>query len=399
MAKLTLNDIEVKDKKVLMRVDFNVPLGDAGNITDDKRIRAALPSIRNVLERGGGLILMSHLGRPKGEGPEPALSLAPCAGRLSELLDREVKMLPDCVGPEVEEACAALAPGEIVLLENLRFHKEEKKGDEEFAGRIAALGDVYVDDAFGTAHRAHASMVAVPRAMETAAAGFLLEKEIDFLSKPLADPERPYVAVLGGAKVSDKISVIKTFLEKADTILIGGAMSYVFLKAQGKGVGASKLESSDAVDPVAVAGDLLNEAEAKDTPILLPVDHVCASEFKPDAETQVCEDEIPEGLLGVDIGPATVELYKEKLADAKLVVWNGPMGVFEMEAFAAGTKALADRLAEAGATVIVGGGDTAAAVEQFGVADKMDHVSTGGGASLEFLEGKTLPGIEALTDK
>jgi phosphoglycerate kinase len=399
MAKLGLNDIDVQGKKVVMRVDFNVPFDADQNITDDKRIQAALPSITNVLERGGSLILMSHLGRPKGEGVEPKFSLAPCAERLSELLDKPVRMLPDCIGEEVESACAAMQPGEIILLENLRFHKAEKKGDAAFAAQIAALGDVYVSDAFGTAHRAHASMVAVAEAMGDAAAGFLLEKEIEFLGKPLSDPPRPYVAILGGAKVSDKITVIKTFIDKADTILIGGAMSYVFLKAQGKSVGNSKLESSGEVDPVAIAGELLKEAEAKGKPILLPVDHLCVSEFSADAETQVCVDEIPDGLMGIDIGPETIKLYVEKLNDAKLVVWNGPVGVFEIDAFAVGTKALAACLAEADATTIVGGGDTAAAVELFGVADKMTHVSTGGGASLEFLEGKKLPGIEVLTDK
>ncbi len=395
--KLGLDDIEVKGKRVVMRVDFNVPLNDAGEITDDNRIEAALPSIKNVLDRGGSLVLMSHLGRPKGK-PDPKLSLAPCARRLGELLGSEVKQLPDCVGPEVEEACKGLQPGDVVLLENLRFHEEEKKGDEAFAKQIAALGDVYVCDAFGTAHRAHASMVAVPKAMGTAAAGYLLQKEIEFLSKPLSDPERPYVAILGGAKVSDKITVIRTLLDKADTILIGGAMSYAFLKAQGKSVGNSKLEKADEVDPVAVAGELLKEAGEKGTPIRLPADHLCVKEFKEDAETQVVPDEIPDGLMGVDIGPETTKQYVEKISGAKLVVWNGPMGVFEMAPFAEGTRKLAQAMADGSATTIVGGGDTAAAVEQFGVADRMSHVSTGGGASLEFLEGKELPGIAALTD-
>ena len=395
--KLGLNDIEVKDQRVVMRVDFNVPLDADGNITDDKRIRAALPSIRNVLERGGALVLMSHLGRPKGK-PNPDMSLAPCAARLGELIARPVTQLSDCVGPEVEAACAELKPGEVVLLENLRFHAEEQAGDAAFAAGIAALGDVYVNDAFGTSHRADASMVAVPEAMGRAAAGFLVQKEIEFLSKPLTEPERPYVAILGGAKVSDKITVIKQFLSKADAIIIGGAMSYVFLKAQGKTVGNSKVEPAGEVDPVAIAGDLLKEAEAKGVPLMLPTDHVCVAEFKADAETQVCVDEIPDGLMGVDIGPETVKAYCAKLAEARLVVWNGPMGVFEMDAFATGTRALAEMLAEAAATTVVGGGDTAAAVEKFGVADRMTHVSTGGGASLEFLEGKELPGIAVLTD-
>jgi len=392
--KLGLGDIAVEGKRVLMRVDFNVPLDADGNITDDKRIVAALPSIQDVLERGGSLVLMSHLGRPKGGGPEPKFSLAPCAKRLSELLDRDVRQLPDCVGPEVEAACADLKPGNVVLLENLRFHEGEKKGDKEFAAKLAGLADVYVSDAFGTVHRPHASMVAVCEAMGGGAAGFLLQKEIEFLSRALENPERPYVAILGGAKVSDKIAVIKQFMTKTDAILIGGAMAYAFLKAQGKGVGNSKLEN----DAVPVAGELLKEAKTNDVSLLLPVDHLVVEEFKEDAETRVVPDEIPDGLMGVDIGPATVKLYKDRLADARMVVWNGPMGVFEMDPFAAGTCALAEFLAESAATTIVGGGDTAAAVEEFDVADRMTHVSTGGGASLEFLEGKTLPGIAVLTD-
>ena len=397
MKKLGLNDIEVKGRRVLMRVDFNVPLDGGGNITDDKRIRAALPSIRNVLERGGSLVLMSHLGRPKGT-PDPKLSLAPCAERLSKLLGTPVRQLPDCVGPDVEAACAALNPGEVVLLENLRFHSEEKKGNADFAAKLAGLADVYVNDAFGTCHRAHASMVAVPRAMGRGAAGFLLLKEIEFLSRALSAPEHPYVAVLGGAKVSDKISVIEKFMDSVDAIIIGGAMAYAFLKAAGKNVGNSKLEKSDTTDPVAIAGELLAEAQARTIPLLLPDDHLVVSEFKPDAATQVVKDEIPDGLIGVDIGPDTVRRYTERLADAKMVVWNGPMGVFEMDAFAEGTRELARRLADSDAVTIVGGGDTAAAVEKFGVADRMTHVSTGGGATLEFLEGKMLPGVDALTD-
>ena len=392
--KLGLDDIAVEGKRVLMRVDFNVPLDEAGTITDDKRIVAALPSIENVLERGGSLVLMSHLGRPKGGKPEPKYSLAPCAKRLGERLGRDVKQLPDCVGPEVEAACAELKPGQVVLLENLRFHEGEKKGDKEFAEKLARLADVYVSDAFGTAHRPHASMVAVCEAMGGGAAGFLLQKEIEFLSRALEHPERPYAAILGGAKVSDKIAVIRQFMAKTDVILIGGAMAYAFLKAQGKGVGNSKLES----DAVPVAGELLAEAKRRNVSLLLPVDHVVVKEFKEDAETRVVPDEIPDGLMGVDIGPETVKLYKDKLSDAGMVVWNGPMGVFEIEAFATGTRALAEFLAEGSATTIVGGGDTAAAVEKFGLSEKMTHVSTGGGASLEFLEGKTLPGIAVLTD-
>ena len=395
--KQGLNDIEVKGRRVLMRVDFNVPLDAGGNITDDKRIRAALPSIRNVLERGGALVLMSHLGRPEGK-PEPKLSLAPCAVRLSELLARPVRQLSDCIGPEVEAVCGALKAGDVVLLENLRFHPEEEAGDGNFAAGLAVLGDAYVNDAFGTCHRAHASMVAVPEIMGGGAAGFLLEKEIEFLSKPLEDPARPYVAILGGAKVSDKISVIRQFLSKADTVIVGGAMAYVFLKAMGKGVGNSKVEKPGKIDPVAVAGELLAEAQARNVPLLLPTDHLCVREFKADAETRVVAQSIPDGLIGVDIGPETIRTYCAGVAEAGLVVWNGPMGVFETAAFAAGTRSLAEALAESGAISVVGGGDTAAAVEQFGVADRMTHVSTGGGASLEFLEGKELPGIAALSD-
>ena len=396
--KLGLNDIEVRGRRVLMRVDFNVPLDEERGITDDKRIRAALPSISNVLERGGSLILMSHLGRPKGNR-EPKLSLAPCAARLGELLARPVRHLPDCVGPEVEAACWAAQPGELILLENLRFHPEEKEGESGFAAKLAALGDVYVNDAFGTCHRAHASMVAVPRAMGGAAAGFLLEKEMKFLSKPLLDPQHPYAAVLGGAKVSDKITVIRQFLDKADTIIIGGAMSYAFLKAMGKKIGNSRLEAADKIDPVAVAGELMEAAESKGVPILLPTDHLCVKELKADAETMVARDEIPDGLMGVDIGPETTRSYCKKAGEAELVVWNGPMGIFEIAAFADGTRQLAEAIGASSTTSIVGGGDTAAAVEEFGVADRMTHVSTGGGASLEFLEGKELPGIAAISDK
>ena len=395
--KLGLKDLDVGGRRVLMRVDFNVPLDEQSAITDDQRIRAALPSIQDVLTRGGSLILMSHLGRPKGK-PDPKLSLAPCASRLSELLGRTVRQLPDCIGEDVEAACAALKPGDVVLLENLRFHDEEKSGDEQFASKIAALGDVYVSDAFGTCHRVDASMVAVPKAMRQAAAGFLLIKEIEFLSRAVEAPEHPYVAILGGAKVSDKIQVIRKFLENVDAVLIGGAMSFAFLKSLGKGIGNSKLEKSDKVDPVAVAGELLAEAKAKKIPLLLPADHVVVKEFKADAATSVTEDEVPDGFMGVDIGPETVRSYSKRLADAKMIVWNGPMGVFETDAFAAGTRAIARCVADSAAITIVGGGDTAAAVEQFGLADKMTHVSTGGGASLEFLEGKELPGIAVLTD-
>ena len=395
--KLGLKDLDVKGKRVLMRVDFNVPQDEAGRITDDKRIRAALPSIQAVLQKGGSLVLMSHLGRPKGK-PDAKFSLAPCAARLSELLKKPVRLLPDCIGPQVAKACAALKPGQVVLLENLRFHAEEQEGDAAFAKQIAALGDLYVNDAFGTCHRPDASMVAVPQAMGRAAAGFLVEKEIEFLSRALESPEHPCWAILGGAKVSDKITVIEKLLDNVDGILIGGAMAYAFLKASGKNVGKSKLEKTEGVDPVAVARQVLADAAKRKIPILLPVDHVAVGEFKADAAITIVKDEIPEGLMGVDIGPETVKLFSQKIAGAKMVVWNGPMGVFEMEAFAAGTRAIAEALAKSKAITIVGGGDTAAAVEKFGLAEKMRHVSTGGGASLEFLEGKELPGLAILTD-
>ena len=304
--KLGLNDLDVKGRRVLMRVDFNVPQDDAGRITDDKRIRAALPSIQAVLRKGGSLVLMSHLGRPKGK-PDPKFSLAPCAARLSELLKRPVRLLPDCIGPAVAKACAALKPGEVVLLENLRFHAEEQEGDAAFAAQIAQLGDLYVNDAFGTCHRPDASMVAVPKAMGQAAAGFLVEKEIEFLSRALESPEHPYLAILGGAKVSDKITVIQKFLGNVDGLLIGGAMAYAFLKANGKNVGKSKLEKTEGVDPVAVARQVLDDAAKRKIPILLPVDHVAVREFKEDATVMIVQDEIPEGLMGVDIGPETVE--------------------------------------------------------------------------------------------
>ena len=397
VRKLSLSDLEVKGQRVLMRVDFNVPLDDGGNITDDKRIRAALPSINDVLDRGGSLILMSHLGRPKGK-PDPKLSLAPCAARLSELIRRPVRHCADSVGPEVGNVCKELTPGQVVLLENLRFHPEEKKGDEAFAAQIAALGDLYVSDAFGTAHRPDASMVAVPKAKGRAAAGFLLQKEIEFLSKALHAPEHPYLAVLGGVKVSDKISVIEAFLDRADAILLGGAMAYAFLKAMGKNIGNSKLEKSEEIDPVAVAGDLLKEAQKKNVPLLLPEDHVVVREFKPDAPTEVVQDEIPDGMMGVDVGPETVGTFVRRVSDARMIVWNGPMGIFEVDAFSEGTRRLAEAIAGSDAISIVGGGDTAAALEKFGLAQQMSHVSTGGGASLEFLEGKELPGIAVLSD-
>jgi len=392
MDKLSIQDMDVNGKKVLMRVDFNVPLS-GGEVADDTRIVAALNSINYVLDNGGSVILMSHLGRPKGKVKED-LRMDSVAVRLEELLDQPVMKLNDCVGPGIEPAAENLRPGEILLLENLRFHPEETGGDEPFAMRLASLGDVYVDDAFGTCHRAHASVAVVPKFMDKAAAGFLLQKEIEFLGKAVSHPDRPYMAILGGAKVSDKIPVIENLINKVDAIIIGGGMAYTFLKAQGLPVGKSKLEE----DRLDTAKDLLAKAKAARIDILLPVDHVVADKFEADAESKVTE-EIPDGWMAVDIGPRTIELFSSKLKEAKTIVWNGPMGVFEMERFAEGTRAVAEILASSEATTIIGGGDSAAAVNQFGLAHKMSHISTGGGASLEFLEGKELPGIAALSDK
>ena len=394
MAKMTIRDIELAGKRALIRVDFNVPLDDDGNITDDTRIRAALPTIRYVLEQGASLVLMSHLGRPKGE-VKPELSLAPASDRLAELLGAPVKQLDDCVGPGIEAAVAEMKPGDVVLLENLRFHPEEEKNDSEFAKRLAALGDVYVNDAFGTAHRAHASTEGVTAHLQPAVAGFLLEKEIEYFTAALEKPEHPFVAVMGGAKVSDKIGVIENLLDKIDCLIIGGAMTYTFLKAMGGEVGSSKLEA----DKVDTARRILELAKEKNVELLLPTDHLVADAFSETANTQIVEGDIPDGWIALDIGPESTKAFVEKLKHAKLVVWNGPMGVFEMEPFAGGTRAVAQALADSAATSIIGGGDSVAAVEQAGLTDKMSHISTGGGASLEFLEGKTLPGVAALTDK
>ncbi len=394
MPKLTVNDLDLRDQKVLVRVDFNVPLDDLGKITDLTRVQAALPTLRHILAKGGKLILMSHLGRPK-KGPDPKLSLLPVAGALSRLLEKPVVLLPDCVGPLVAKGVAPLKPGDVVLLENLRFHPEEEKNDPAFAKALASLGDVFVNDAFGTCHRAHASTEGVTRHLKSAA-GFLLDKEIAFLSKALHHPEKPYVSILGGAKVSDKILVIENFLKTATTLLIGGGMAYTFLKAQGVEIGGSKLEA----DKVGLAADLLKKAAAAKVKVLLPVDHVVAPAFEASAPAEVTGPAVPAGRLALDIGPKTIDLFCGALQGAKTVVWNGPLGVFEWPAFANGTKSVAAAVAALkGVTTIVGGGDTAAAVEQFGLAEKMSHVSTGGGASLEYLEGKELPGIAALTEK
>jgi phosphoglycerate kinase len=383
MAKKKVTDIDVKGKRVLMRVDFNVPI-ENGKISDDRRIVQALPTIRSVLDRGGRLILMSHLGRPKG-APEPKHSLAPVAKKLGSLLAKDVAFVADCIGPLVTKAVADLQDGDVLLLENLRFHKEEEKNDPNFAKLLAAIGDIYINDAFGTAHREHASTFGVPQALvgKPRGIGFLIQKELKFLGEAVTTPQRPFVAILGGAKVSDKINVIEQLLGKADVLLIGGAMAYTFFLAQGKGVGKSLVER----DKVDLAKSLLAKAGGR---IKLPVDNVISNKMTDDAETTIVEGDIPADMEGFDIGPKTRELYKAQIAMAKTIIWNGPMGVFEKKPFAAGTKAIAEAVAEAtlknNAITIIGGGDSAAAIEQMHLADKVSHVSTGGGASLEFLE-------------
>jgi phosphoglycerate kinase len=392
MNKKTVKDVDVKGKRVLVRVDFNVPM-ENGQVTDDRRIRAALPTIQYLLDQGASVILMSHLGRPK-DGPDPKFAMDPVAARLGELLNKPVKKLNDCVGPEVEAAVKAMQPGDVTLLENTRFHPEEKKNDPAFAAQLAALGDVYVDDAFGSAHRAHASTAGVTETLRPAVAGFLLEKELEYLGGALANPTPPFLAIMGGAKISDKVAVIENLLVKVDSLLIGGGMANTFFVAQGHNVGNSLVED----EAIETAKKLLAEHADK---LVLPVDCVVASEFKADAEAKVVPvDEVPDDSMILDIGPATIAHFSNRLAAAKTVVWNGPMGVFEFPRFAEGTFAIARALASlSGATTIIGGGDSAAAVEQSGLADKMSHISTGGGASLEFLEGKTLPGVAALDDQ
>jgi len=393
MAKVSLGDLDVAGKRVLMRVDFNVPLDDQGEITSDLRIRAALPSIKSILERGGSLILMSHLGRPKGQMVEK-LRMNPVGVRLGELLGKPVRKLQDCIGPQVEAAVSEMQDGDVILLENLRFHPEEETGDNTFAQSLAGLADLYVNDAFGAAHRAHASVVGVSRHLPSAA-GLLLLKEIKFLSLLLQKPEVPFIAILGGAKVSDKIGTIENLLNRLSALLIGGAMAYTFLKASGKSVGNSRVEE-ESID---TAKTILASAEEQAVELLLPEDHLLARKLDPSAETMIADGEIPAGWLGVDIGPKTIDTYVSKIQEAKTIFWNGPVGIFEMEPFAQGSKAIAQALAASTATTVVGGGDTATAVEAFGLVDEMTHVSTGGGAALELLEGKELPGIAALPDK
>lgn len=392
--KKTIYDVDVKGKKVLLRCDFNVPQNkETGEITSDKRIVAALPTIRYLLDNGAAVIACSHLGKPKGEW-KPKLTLAPVAKRLSELLGQEVIFAKDIIGEDAKAKAAALKPGQIMLLENLRFDIREEKNGADFAKALADMAEIFVSDAFGTVHRAHASTAGVA-AFLPAYSGLLVNKELSIMGKALDDPKRPFVAVLGGAKVSDKINVINNLLEKADTIIIGGGMSYTFLKAQGHEIGRSLLEA----DRLDYANDMIEKAKAKGVKFLLPVDHLCAAEFSADADAVVAEGDIPADMMGMDIGPKTIEAYSAAVKGAGTIVWNGPMGVFEFDKFAGGTKAMAKALAESGAVTIVGGGDSAAAVEKLGFADKITHISTGGGASLEFLEGKELPGVACLLDK
>ena len=396
LNKVSVDDINVKDQRVLVRCDFNVPLQD-GKITDENRLVASLPTIKKLIADGGKVILCSHLGKPKGE-PKPELSLAPVAVRLSELLGQEVKFAadPEVVGPNAKAAVAAMKDGDVVLLENTRYRIEETKNGEAFSKELASLCDVYVDDAFGTAHRAHCSNVGVTQYVKTAAVGYLMQKEIDFLGNAVNNPARPFVAILGGSKVSSKISVINNLLDKVDTLIIGGGMAYTFMKAQGGKIGTSLVED----DYLDYANDMIKKAADKGVNMLIPVDTVIADAFSNDANVKVVDaGQIDDGWMGLDIGPKTRELFANAVKDAKTVVWNGPMGVFEMPNFAAGTVAVAQALADTDAVTIIGGGDSAAAVNQLGFGDKMTHISTGGGASLEFLEGKELPGVAAATDK
>ncbi|MGD9343078.1 MAG: phosphoglycerate kinase [Desulfuromonadales bacterium] len=394
LKKLSIRDIDFQGKRVFCRVDFNVPLDEHNQVTDDTRVKASMPTIRHIVNNGGRLILASHLGRPK-SGPEPKFSLASVAPCLAQYLGKPVKMAPDCIGPDVSHMVAQMKDGDVILLENVRFHAGETKNDPDFAEALAENADIYVNNAFGTAHRAHASTVGVTHYLQPAAAGFLLEKEIKYLGQALAYPDHPFVAVIGGAKVSDKIAVIENLLDKVDTLIIGGGMAYTFLRAMGRPIGRSLVEE----DRIELAKELLQKAAAKDVTLLLPQDHVVAAEFSADAEHKICSDaNFPADWMALDIGPATIATYTGALKNARMVVWNGPMGVFEFDAFARGTMAVARTLAESRARSIVGGGDSVAAVIKAGVESKMTHISTGGGASLEFLEGKELPGLAALTD-
>jgi phosphoglycerate kinase len=396
MKTLTIDNVDLKGKRVLVRVDFNVPLDDQQRITDDNRIVESLPTILKVLSSGGRCILMSHLGRPKGK-PKPEFSLKPVANHLAGLLNRPVKFAADCIGDAAKREVEILRDGEVLLLENLRYHNEEEANDPEFARQLASFGDVYINDAFGTAHRAHASTEGVTKHVRVAAAGYLMQKELDYLGRAIGDPARPYVAILGGSKISGKIDVIQNLMAKVDAVLIGGGMMFTFYKAQGLEIGTSILEA----DKVELAKTVLAEAAKRNVRLLLPVDTLVADKVAADAATKVVDvKQIPSGWAGVDIGPQTIELFTGEIKKAKTVVWNGPMGIFEMEPFAKGTVAVAKALADAtkgGTVTIVGGGDSAAAIAQAGLEKAVSHVSTGGGASLEFLEGKELPGVAALT--
>ena len=393
MNKKTVKDIDIKNKRVIVRVDFNVPLDDKQNITDDSRIKGALPTIQYLIDNDAKLILMSHLGRPKGKVKDE-MRLSPVAERLGKLLGQNVKKLDDCVGDNVEKAVSDMKPKDVILLENLRFHPEEEKNDPEFAKKLASFADIFVNDAFGTCHRAHASTEGITKYLSSVA-GFLVSKEIEYFEKATKNPDKPYVAILGGAKVSDKIDVITNLSEKVDAILIGGAMAYTFLKSEGINVGNSKLES----DKIDLAKEIMKSAKSKDIRIILPSDHIIADKIDASAQTATVDKEIPEGKIGLDIGPKTVKEFEDVLSSAKTVVWNGPVGFFELKPFSKGTEEIARFLAGSQATTIIGGGDTAAAINELSLAKKMSHISTGGGASLEYLEGKTLPGIAALNDK
>jgi len=398
MTKLTIQDLDLRGKRVFIRVDFNVPLKD-GVVTDDTRIRETLPTLKLAIEKGGRLVLASHLGRPK-DGPDPKYSLKPAAKKLEELLGKPVAFAADCVGPDAEAKSKALKDGDVLVLENVRFHPEEEKNDEGFSKQLAALCDgVFACDAFGSAHRAHASVVGITKFVKQAAAGLLMEKELAYIGKAISNPTRPFVAILGGAKVSDKIEVVENLMKIADAMLIGGGMAYTFLKAQGIGIGKSLVEE----DKLDLARKILADVKQKNFKLLLPLDNVVTPEFKADAPTKIVEvSAIPDDQMGLDIGPKTIAAYSAEIAKSRTIVWNGPMGVFEMSAFAKGTLAIAQAVAAAttaGATSIVGGGDSVAAIHQSGLAGKISHISTGGGASLEFLGGRKLPGVEALTNK
>jgi phosphoglycerate kinase len=394
MAKISIRDLDLKGKRVFLRVDFNVPLSEEGAITDDTRIRAALPTIELALRKGARLIIASHLGRPKGK-PNPKMSMRPAAARLGELLGKPAPFAADCIGEDAKLKAGALRDGEVLVLENLRFHAEEEKNDPGFAGQLAALAEVYVDDAFGAAHRAHASIEAITHFLSPCAAGLLMEKELESLGRAIGNPAHPYVVIVGGAKVSDKIGFLQNLAGLADSILIGGAMAYTFMKAQGLEVGRSKVEE----DKLDLARGLLKFVAEHQVKLLLPSDHIVAEKIDAAAPPEVRTDGIPADRVGVDIGPATRTAYAREIAAAKMIVWNGPMGVFEIPSFAEGTLAVARAVADSGAFSIVGGGDSVAAVTRAGVASKITHISTGGGASLEFLSGMKLPGVEALTEK